>query len=213
MLGHKSNNIVRVNSIGDIMYIRVITTTLVILLLGFFIQPGGIFAQGKLVEPKWMGVPVDNCLYWARECGWPAAHEFCKRQGFKNGAKSFNLSGPLRETVIITSGQKCTPDRSPTGKCIGFDRIECKDFARKGELVEPKWMSVPVDNCLYWARECGWPAAHEFCKRQGFKNGAKNFNLSGPLRETVIITSGQKCTPDRSPTGKCIGFDRIECKD
>jgi hypothetical protein len=100
-------------------------------------------------KPTWQGLPVDNCLYFARQCnGQDAAAEFCRLRGWKGVAdQKVDANDPTyQHPVTVILGEKerlpgggvnprrrCSPKGpapgstvSPSGKCVGFVYIECE---------------------------------------------------------------------------------------
>lgn len=75
-------------------------------------------------KPAIGGVPLDGCLTWAKDCGKPAADEFCKRNGFTRSTGHGITSGAVPRSIVITSGKICE-----TGKnwpyCGAFTYIDC----------------------------------------------------------------------------------------
>jgi hypothetical protein len=85
-----------------------------------FLRSGGIPQNNRTFQnPAVNGVRVDWCLFWARQCGKPAADEFCRRQGFTQSA-SFKVLNDQPPTFVIGSGQICRE-----ASCDGFSEIVC----------------------------------------------------------------------------------------
>ncbi len=75
-----------------------------------------------IAEPRYGGFRVDWCRYWRKQCGKPAADEFCRRHGFAQAAAFFRAShiGAAEPTTVLGSGQVC--DREG---CDGFASVTC----------------------------------------------------------------------------------------
>jgi hypothetical protein len=75
-------------------------------------------------EPKVKGMRLDWCLYWANDCGKPAASAYCRTQGFE-GALRFaidqNVGSRGVVTVVLGDGRLCA---APT--CSGFRSVTCE---------------------------------------------------------------------------------------
>ena len=67
--------------------------------------------------PQYRGIPWDWCKTWARDCGKPAAHDFCRRQGYSHAARWGTRM--MNRTYVVGSKKICK------GKCGGFTYIDC----------------------------------------------------------------------------------------
>ena len=79
----------------------------------------------------------------------------------------------------------------------------------KATIDKPRYGDYRLDWCRYWARDCGKPAADEFCRRHGFSESA---SFAQDLRigkndPTTVIGSGQICHQRT-----CNGFATITCR-
>lgn len=102
--------------------------------------------QKRFEYPRWNGAYVDNCLRFASQCGEPAAQKFCALLNL-GGVANWNVNlkdskSQHQRTVVLgedeTVNGKRNPKRicspmgaagtaaSPSGKCVGFEFIECK---------------------------------------------------------------------------------------
>lgn len=153
------------------------------------------------------GYRLDWCLHWARDCGRPAADEFCRRRGFRRALR-FAIDediGHRDPTRIITSGRICDQRF-----CDGFRFITCVRPEPEDEVFRAPRIrgGYRLDWCLRWAADCGRPAADEFCRRRGFRR-AGDFEMDediGHRDPTRIITSGRVCNQRF-----CDGFRYIRC--
>ena len=72
--------------------------------------------RGVFDYPQVGGVALDWCVTWDRDCGQPAADNFCRAQGYGRSIGYLTYS-PGRTNI---AGQICEG-----GFCGGFSRIEC----------------------------------------------------------------------------------------
>jgi hypothetical protein len=103
-------------------------------------EPGG---PKQFSDPRWETALVDNCLFFADQCGGnEAAAEFCKLMGFNKAiAHDLNYKNPGRTVVLgeakMVGGKKnpkriCSPKggsgttASPSGVCVSFKYIKCQ---------------------------------------------------------------------------------------
>src|SRR5262249_25677645 len=113
-------------------------------------------------SPFEQGNRLDVCLHWAVDCGEPSASAWCKKQGFA-GAIDFEWSVGFT-TFVMGDSKQCGPN------CGAITRVECGDQSRL-DALERKTIARPMmgqhrlDGCLHWGKECGLPAATEWCKR------------------------------------------------
>ncbi len=70
-------------------------------------------------NPKIGGVRLDWCRKWAKQCGGPAANQFCQDKGYDSAA-NWKKANNIGYTRVISSAQICD---QPT--CDGFKRIRC----------------------------------------------------------------------------------------
>ncbi len=168
-------------------------------------------ADGRYAEPRIGGVRLDWCLSWARDCGQPAADEFCLRQGYA-GAGAFTRATGVPPTRIISDDQICDlPD------CSSFAAIACIGTGSKapaskagaqapGEFRAPRVNQALVDHCLHWGRDCGKPAADAFCRLAGF-TAAAAFERARPGQRSYVLGDKLYCEQPG-----CVGFARISCR-
>ena len=67
--------------------------------------------------PKYRGIPWDWCKTWATDCGKPAAHDFCHRQGYSHAVR-YGTS-KMKRTAVVGSNKVCK------GNCGGFTYVDC----------------------------------------------------------------------------------------
>jgi hypothetical protein len=89
-------------------------------------------------------------------------------------------------------------------------RIISQSVARAGEQIfkDPMAGSLPLDGCLYFARECGEPAASAWCARIGLGK-ATDFTGFRNVPQTQVLGDGKVCTAE--PSGLCGTFTSITC--
>ena len=70
------------------------------------------------------GERLDLCLYWAADCGKPAADKFCELNGWTNSASHVvaNNIGAVASTRLIGTDAVCDQDF-----CDGFKSITCEN--------------------------------------------------------------------------------------
>lgn len=77
-------------------------------------------------NPQHGGVPLDHCLTYGTNCGWPAADAFCQSMGF-TGALAFTPGPKTDHSLTIGSNEECdrsfAPHRPPF--CGTFNSITC----------------------------------------------------------------------------------------
>ena len=82
-------------------------------------------------NPTIKGYRLDWCLYWAKQCGKPAADAWCDRKAGKGGGfaekfeKAVNI-GASHPTYVIAERKVCNQQY-----CDGFQWIRC-GFGREG---------------------------------------------------------------------------------
>lgn len=76
-------------------------------------------------DPQFGGFPLDHCLQFGKNCGFPAADAFCQSKGF-SGATSF-VEGPMVDQTMTISNEPCDHswDPSKPAYCGTFKSITC----------------------------------------------------------------------------------------
>lgn len=190
--------------------------------------PGPYFSH-PTVRVNHRNVKLDWCLNFGKDCGKPAADNFCRHKGWD---KAVDFDGPEEvkcpdsrpecvATWVLGSQQPCTPSGYP---CNTFKFIKCgKDRKPHGPRYDHptvlyKGRRAPLDNCLTFGKDCGQPAAEYFCQRHGWARAA---GFGGPVGQqcpadhpdcvaTVVLKTREPCTPGQWP---CSAFEYIECAD
>lgn len=73
-----------------------------------------------LHNPRWSnGIAVDWCLTWASNCGWPAAHNYCRWRGYSQAAGYTVVRTGY--TYVAGANQVC---RAPY--CTAFSSVTCQ---------------------------------------------------------------------------------------
>jgi hypothetical protein len=75
-------------------------------------------------------------------------------------------------------------------------------------FADPMAGSLPLDGCLYFARECGEPAASAWCASKGLGR-ATEFTGYRNVPQTQVLGDGKVCTA--GPSGVCGTFTSITC--
>lgn len=72
------------------------------------------------------GVRLDGCLYWASQCGKPAADRFCttRQKGYK-GAVAWDIELYVPRTKVIGDSRICETGKN-NPNCGAFTFIECR---------------------------------------------------------------------------------------
>jgi hypothetical protein len=75
-------------------------------------------------QPQVKGMRLDWCLYWAQDCGEPAADAFCRIWGFE-GALRYAIDQNVGRrgvvTVVLGDGRLCG-----AATCSGFRWVTCE---------------------------------------------------------------------------------------
>jgi hypothetical protein len=89
-------------------------------------------------------------------------------------------------------------------------RIIAQTMARPGEQTfkDPMVGSLPLDGCLYFARECGEPAASAWCASKGLGK-ATTFTGFRTVPQTQVLGDGAVCRA--GPGTACGTFTSITC--
>jgi hypothetical protein len=146
-----------------------------------------------------LGIRLDYCLSFGRDCGQPAADYFCRQNGYER-ASHFRKEDKIGHTKTLKTGEIC---KRANKNCGGFKYITCE---RTGvRIEEPKEDNIAVDLCLTWGTNCGQPAADYFCRKENFV-GALGYKEAERIGHTKILKTGQIC---QEP--KCSGFAYIDC--
>jgi len=85
-------------------------------------------AQTRTYEhPKVNEYTADNCLYFGKVCGKPAADAFCDRKGYRE-ATHFRTA-PARPTMVLGEDKVCDEDY-----CIGLVDVVCVGTSTSGDF-------------------------------------------------------------------------------
>jgi hypothetical protein len=80
--------------------------------------------------------------------------------------------------------------------------------AREQIFADPMANSMPLDGCLYFAKECGQAAASAWCASKGFDTATK-FTGFRNVPQTYVLGDGSVC--QTGPTVNCGTFTSITC--
>ena len=86
--------------------------------------------------------------------------------------------------------------------------IVSKSEMRSQVFTDPTAQSLPLDGCLFFARECGEPAASSWCASKGFGK-ATNFTGFRNVPQTYVMGDGSVC--QTGPAVTCGTFTSITC--
>ena len=167
-------------------------------------------------NPKTSGLWIDYCKSFAKNCGKPAADEWCKiRHGSKSaGSISFSqktLKSPERSCMV---GKNCAQSANtciatPAGGCGGFTKIVCR--VKDGEVLlwsKPKkpGSSNYLDICNKWGQgaACQKDVATRFCQASNYT--LDSFKVKGGLNTNFLDE------PNYLVCQKCSGFEFIKCR-
>lgn len=176
--------------------------TLTGILLTIFLAPN-VYSSTRFNNPQVSGIALDWCLTWARDCGQPAADEFCRSQGFER-ASGYREAQDIGYTKILRTGQICN-----ASFCDGFAYIDCERRGGASRFEYPTINGRRLDWCRRWATDCGAGAANAFCRSEGYRRATsweEDYDI-GQRTPTYVIETGQICDQ-----GFCDGFRYIECE-
>lgn len=131
-------------------------------------------------EAWFNGEPVDGCLNYGRNCGQPAADNFCQAMGFERAIEQAFGFNPVSRTLVLGDNRICT---IPNG-CGHLVAVTCiadgaaapqppaaNGGAQQGQygfFAEAWYNGERVDGCLNFGRNCGQDAADRFCQVMGY---------------------------------------------
>jgi hypothetical protein len=140
-------------------------------------------AEAQYNNPKVDGYALDYCKSWGKDCGKPAADEYCRSKGYR-GTVGFHVKQNSPPTKVISSGEIC----SAPG-CDRIDRVSCEADAA---FKNPKVNNYALDFCRQWGEACGKPAADAFCRSKGYRESV-DFAVRHDNPPTRLIGTGQIC--------------------
>ena len=145
---------------------------------------------------------VDFCLHFARDCGQPAADEFCYQQGFHAGAASWSVEREqITSSITLGDSAVCEPT---VHNCDAFSRIDCHG----SRFVNPLHSSgLPLDLCYEFESRCGADAAHAFCRQNRYSR-ALGWRVQRSVDRSQTIGSNAICD---SRSHNCDSFASIDC--
>jgi hypothetical protein len=114
-------------------------------------------------EPTFEGYRVDWCDRLGRDCGWIPAYKFCAQHfgpgSWEAGYTFAENIGAVTPTRTMTDNQVCDQEF-----CDGFESITCSVMAQVMSFEYPTYAGYPVDWCLNYGRDCGYPVAEALCE-------------------------------------------------
>jgi len=99
----------------------------------FLIVPSALFLVGADAQtraydhPKVNEYAVDNCLYFGKVCGKPAADAFCDRKGYREATRY--STAPARPTMVLGEDKLCDEDY-----CVALIDVVCVGASVSGDF-------------------------------------------------------------------------------
>ena len=78
-----------------------------------------------------LGIRLDYCLSFGRDCGQPAADYFCRQNGYER-ASDFRKEDKIGHTKIFKTGEICERENN---NCGGFKYTDNSKYSRKTLIV------------------------------------------------------------------------------
>ena len=96
------------------------------------VKPTASAAPGTatIANPSLRGYRLDYCLYWAQQCGEPAATAWCRAQGYQRATHW--QPERVKPTLVIGDGNVCNADA-----CHGFASVTCTTEGAAPALAPP----------------------------------------------------------------------------
>lgn len=163
---------------------------------------------------------LDWCQQFGNTCGGPAAHTWCRSQGYDYATEWKVDRGLNEKTLTIGDNKVCDPKK--VRRCDGFKSITCQGWARYDNWSKiggpkyhyPSFQGTPLNTCLVNNQKCsGKEAADAYCKLM-FYFRAKTFKvrtITDKSEKTRLI--GEKngiCDPKKKT---CKSFRWILCEN
>ena len=181
--------------------------TKIVVLMGFMMTMIGFAGQASAAtfsNPKWNGYALDWCKNFEQGCGKLAADTFCQKKGYPQAAAWVKLNQVPYQTMTIGQNAICNPS---VHRCDSFQSITCQQTVVN--FFKPKHNGYRLDWCRNFEQNCGAPAAHAFCQKNGYA-AAIAFQMEGPLSvPTMTIAQNAVCNPAHH---RCDSFNYIRCK-
>ena len=135
--------------------------TFIIVLAVLFLCPAR--AQRRTYDrPRVTDYTVDNCLYFGKVCGKPAADAFCDRKGYRE-SDGFRTA-PARPTMVMGEERVCDEDY-----CVGLFDVVCVGTANSydSKRLDSEFpLELNTDRYGGDYYDFGLPEAHpELCRR------------------------------------------------
>jgi hypothetical protein len=140
-------------------------------------------AEARYNNPKVKGYALDYCRRWGQDCGKPAADAYCRSKGYRRALR-YRVKQNAPPTRVFSSGKVCNAP--------GCDRIDWVACEADGVFKNPKVKGYALDVCRQWGKDCGKPAADNFCRSRGY-DGSVDFAVRPDTPPTRVISTGQIC--------------------
>lgn len=179
-------------------------------------------AEHTFAKPYYGGYRLDSCAKYGELCGFRAADSYCRMQGYHYATDfrlDYNIGArgiPTRSlSGVVCRGHHC--DSFSWIRCRGRDNYHYSPYAgypgypaRPGYVKQfnsPSVKGRPVDWCVHWGKDCGYPAARYYCQGQGYRY-VHNFQKVSDVGPTYIQGDRQLCRHQRG----CDSFRYIACR-
>jgi hypothetical protein len=133
---------------------------------------------------------------------------FAQYYSYDSYRPSYGFSSAAMAVPAISAQAHAGPlplDRGAYAKPPNEDGIISETVQyRRGVFEFPRAGDAIIDWCVFWARDCGWGGAHQFCRSNGFDH-ALTFDVFRPGR-TYVIGSNKYCVGET-----CTGFRFVTC--
>jgi len=169
-------------------------------------------------EAWYNGEPVDGCLNYGRNCGQPAADNFCRAMGFERAIEEAFGYNSVSRTLVLGDNRICTipngcghlvavtcisdngaPSQPPASPPAGFDGQP----PQNGFFAEAWYNGERVDGCLHYGRDCGQDAADRFCQMMGYIY-AVDGGFSTVVADRSLVLGDNRICDRRNGCGQLI---------
>jgi len=149
------------------------------------------YQSKTFVNPTINYMYVDRCLFWAKQCGQPAADKFCRIKGYQKAAEHKWVY--KKPTLILGSDQVCNIQKG----CGAFAKIRCvTKGASSGNSTGSGKIAVRIERKAYNCKQAG-RFRHEYV------NCRVSYSLTNTTNKPIFWSSGESQRAD-GPTGKNV---------